>query len=56
MKRETTQIVQISPSPPSQIEEPDVESTIYKPLYPFPRFGFPIRHFPPPIRPPIRRY
>ncbi|ADO00456.1 hypothetical protein WIV_gp112 [Wiseana iridescent virus] len=40
---------------PQQPIQPQVVPIYFpRPMYPFPRLGYPIRQFPPPIRPPIK--
>ncbi|CCV02191.1 hypothetical protein IIV25_173L [Invertebrate iridovirus 25] len=48
----TSPVLQAVPQQPIQ---PQVVPIYFpRPMYPFPRLGYPIRQFPPPIRPPIK--
>lgn len=47
-------VVQASVPVSGSIEPQLVPIYFPRPIYPFPRMGYPIRRFPPPLRPPIR--
>ena len=47
-------VVQASVPASGPIEPQIVPIYFPRPIYPFPRMGYPIRRFPPPMRPPIR--
>lgn len=54
MKPVTTPSSQTSISVPQPIQPQVVPIYFPRPIYPFPRLGYPIRNFPPPIRSPIK--
>jgi hypothetical protein len=54
MKSVSPVVVQASTPISGSIEPQIVPIYFPRPIYPFPRMGYPIRQFPPPLRPPIR--